>query len=506
MSRRDIGHGLLVALVVAVIHAGAITPLWLGADASRATLVPRDATLGSLFREPVTLGLRGDVKQYRPLAYATIGAERMVFADDARGPHATNVLLHAGTVAVLFLLLRVLGAAAPLAGAAALLFGVLPAHVDAVNVVVHRPDLLAGLGLMTGLLWLVAWEERRRVVAWGGAAALLLVALLCHENAAIALPISVLLLFLRVPASERRSRVFLPALALLVPLVVVFLVRRSVGAGVGTEATPPRELTALFALASRVSLWPPHVRTSYEDVVLKAGPGSSLLVMAVVAVSFGAARRRPLTAFAFAFLLLALLSRPDEVAPFAAHQLYVPLLALGILIASLHECAEKRWALPLFSALFLAGSAATIQRDLQWRSAETLWEAEAQRGPGDWRILGELAEVRLAQKRWNDVVEICDRAIPLAPAPGSLLVARGLALAELGRTPEAEAALMRGAIGGDPRGYPALARLFVRTGRIPNAVSVYRVAIAAARSDAERKALEAERARELPAATPAPPH
>lgn len=147
---------------------------------------------------------------YQPLTWMTLGADYLLWGMDARGYHATSLLIHAATAVIVFLLARrlVALAAAPSAGeaaglplnlaaaCAALLFSVHPLRVEAVAWVTERRDVLSGFFfVLTLLLYLSAQQAPRpayglRIAATGAAF------LLCCFSKVIAVALPLLFLIL----------------------------------------------------------------------------------------------------------------------------------------------------------------------------------------------------------------------------------------------------------------------------------------------------------------------
>jgi protein O-mannosyl-transferase len=91
---------------------------------------------------------------WHPLTWLSLQLDVTLWGTTARGFHATNVLLHAANVALVFLVLRVLTGAFWTSAAAALLFAVHPLRVESVAWVTERKDVLS---VFFGLLALWAW-------------------------------------------------------------------------------------------------------------------------------------------------------------------------------------------------------------------------------------------------------------------------------------------------------------------------------------------------------------
>jgi len=106
---------------------------------------------------------------WHPLAWLSHELDIELFGQNAAGHHATSVLLHAVTAALLCLLLIRLGAAPFSAGAGSLLWALHPLRVESFAWVAERKDVLCALFFVgTLLLYLryIEYASRRRYAGW----------------------------------------------------------------------------------------------------------------------------------------------------------------------------------------------------------------------------------------------------------------------------------------------------------------------------------------------------
>jgi tetratricopeptide (TPR) repeat protein len=130
---------------------------------------------------------------YQPLSWMSLGAEYPLWGMDARGYHATNVLIHALTAIAFWFVARRLirvarGVDSPLGAlAAALVFALHPLRVESVAWVTERRDVLSGLFFVLAIgAWLrFAAEERR---SWYLGTILLVLLSLLSKASAIVMP------------------------------------------------------------------------------------------------------------------------------------------------------------------------------------------------------------------------------------------------------------------------------------------------------------------------------
>jgi Flp pilus assembly protein TadD len=123
---------------------------------------------------------------YRPLftVYFTVGYK--LFGLWEPGWHLLNLLVHTGATLLVYRVLRRMSGSAAVAGFAALLFGVHPAHVESVSWVSGIPDPLAALFYLPALLWYVRHRQEGRGGRWLALSiAFFALSLLCKETAIV---------------------------------------------------------------------------------------------------------------------------------------------------------------------------------------------------------------------------------------------------------------------------------------------------------------------------------
>ncbi len=145
---------------------------------------------------------------YTPLTWMTLGLDYSLWGMDARGYHATNVLIHAASAALLyFLARRLLTLALPeqsrrqprattLAAAfAALVFATHPLRVESVAWITERRDVLSCfLYLLTVMLYLRSLDEASTRRRWYWASVVTCACALLSKATAMSLPVALLLL------------------------------------------------------------------------------------------------------------------------------------------------------------------------------------------------------------------------------------------------------------------------------------------------------------------------
>ena len=442
-----------------------------------------------LFPPPIASGY------YRPLQALSYGLDYRLWGLVPFGFHLTNVLLHAATAVLLFrVAVALLGATFP-ALVAALLFAVHPLHVEAVTYVAGRSDPLAAAFLLLAML---AFLRRGRGAVAVSVAAYFL-ALLARE-AAVVLPLLLVLVDRMPPGRARRPpRAYLPyALVLAAYLVLRAFAVAGPGATPATAAVPlaRRMLTTASVVLEYLRLWllPAglHLERTVAPVAALTEPRAvaGVATMAALAAVILARRRRawPI-ALGLAWFLVALLPVANLVplATFMAeHWLYVPTMGLSLaagwsVATAAADGRRQRAAVAAAAAIVIAVyGAATARRNRDWRDARTLYESLVPLAPESVRVRVDLAhayqeagDVERARasyeetiRRWPDAPETADawnnlgnierdagrldaalaayeHALTANPRHVSALNGRALALQRLGRSEDAERALLK---------------------------------------------------------------
>jgi hypothetical protein len=382
----------------------------------------------------------------RPLTRLSYFLDAKLFGVEAAGFLATNLLLHAITVLLVFALARRrLGN--PGALVAALVFAVQPANAEVVAYISGRST-----GLMTPLLLggLLLYDEGKRL------GALLLFALAClAKEHALVFPALVLVWELTRPESRPGA-----VRAALVTTLVVAVVVATVLLGLAGYRTllqraftdrPVVEniLVNARAIPQMVSLWGSPWALSADHEFDRRGHVVEsivwlLFLMTAAAAAFAVRRRRPMLALAILWPLIALLptnsilAKPDVVTEKPLYLAWVgPSIALGAALCALLNIARPavmRVTLGLAGLLLCAFVSASVWRASLWRDPVALWTDAVAKAPYKSRCWNNLGMAWLAAQRQSDAVVAFGRAVYLDPtndqASLNLLTARALCTPE----------------------------------------------------------------------------
>lgn len=453
----------------------------------------RDA---ALFSQALTRNLPFSPNYFRPVVALTFFANHALHGLVAAGYRLTNLLWHALTSVLAYLLLRYWlsvgkareGTDSPptareplkewLALGLALLFAWHPVHVEAVALTVGRFDLLSALFVLLALA-LASMRLRsgrgRTLLAVGTGLAFLL-ALGCKEMA-ITFP----LLLLAFDALRRvRWRQRWPIYLAVVVAGAIYLALRYAGLGYLYQPQPDAGLPAgdllqhLLLVGRSVAryllllVWPFGTLAPIhfsELPVLRADPlawvelAVVLVLLALLVWALLRRRRAGWLWLAFAISLLPVANiLPLELrggAIVAERFLYLPsfffILALGATALPLLKrlgvwaaATRRRWLLPVVGSAGLVLLAACLVTTVaivpHWRDDRALWEWALARAPRSSLPHTNLSRVALDSGEWALALEHADQARALNPDDATAHNNAGSALLNSGRAAEAEAA------------------------------------------------------------------
>jgi tetratricopeptide (TPR) repeat protein len=447
----------------------------------------------------------------RVVTHFTYALDYAVFGLHVWGWHATDFILHAANVCLIYFFVRRLGRddeqAAPLSVVTAALFAVHPLLTESVGYVSSRAGLLATLFMLLGLR---AWQSMVAGRKWVG-----LIVCLCWALAVLSKETGLLfpgVLFFydslfapdRAAARRRILRLHLPlgfaAVALGATRLIAYLrleggQARPMGTTLLTQAAALWHYAGLFIA--------PVGLTVEHDFRLASSPydpwaWAQVLLLGSLGVIIARWRRSAASAFGAAWFLLLL--TPALAAPltqtFAEHRAYEACVGAALVVGM----ALSRWRmLPAVVVLTLAMATAARNRD--WRSPVALWQDAVEKAESSWMAHDELGDAYREAGRCRDAVPEYRRAAQLLPAGARAWMNLGICLAELGDLDGAEGALTQvlSRSPSDPRAHLNLALVARSRGRPEVAVDHLQRALAV-----DRRYLKARRllieifARELP--------
>jgi protein O-mannosyl-transferase len=395
-SERTATIGLLTATILAYLNALGTTFQF----DDRATILgdPRLGSAGAFW---------GNLHEMiRPLLKLTFLVDRLLYGESPAGYHLLNLLLHCGSVLLVFAILRrasrhVLktNSHAPIAVPfwAAMLFALHPIQTETVTYISGRPTGLAAFFCLLSLFLFLQTEEARRAgfaFSYGGALAAFALALLSKETAMV-LPGLLLLWYL----VFRR-----PALHLHAPFWAILLVALGVAlshsryaflarASLETRPLYDNLVTQVYAVCYSLSLffqpWKlnfDHDLPVFHSVFQWPIPLCLALLGGMAATALWLRRRNPLFSLGILWFFLCLLPANSVIPRYdilSERNLYLSSIGLFLALAALAARpalarTTARWACVLIASGLLIG---TVVRNRVYSDEVSFWSDAARKSP-----------------------------------------------------------------------------------------------------------------------------
>lgn len=406
---------------------------------------------------------------YRPLTTLSYLFNYTVLGEgqDVAGYHAVNLALHGLNIALVY----ALGVALIPDGALAIaaIWAVHPLLTESVTNIVGRADLLAGFGVMAGLLCYLRSisAAANRKIAWLAALmAAQAIGLFSKESGAI-LPAAMLLYDFAWPRKESWRNRVLPYLATAVPFGVFFFLRAQLrmqlvapysenplaGAGFFTA-----KMTAVKVIGKFLWLfiWPARLTADYSfNAVPLFGwkpwtweDAQALIALAICAAMIALAirgRRRNAPLFFFVgFFFIALAPTSNILLTIgsimAERFMYLPAVGLaGCLVVAVREMRLQRSSKWIAAGILcLAFGLRTYARNADWHDGASLWTSAIDAYPESARPHNNLGSLLLQRSDVANAIPQFEAALRIRPDYAEAHANLGIALAQVpGRLPEA---------------------------------------------------------------------
>ena len=416
-------------------------------------------------------------REWYPLTWISRMVDLQLYGLNAGGHHLTNVLLHAATAILLFLVLRRMTRALWPAAFVAAVFAIHPLRVESVAWVTERKDVLSGFFFM-----LTLWAYAQYVQSPGAGQSprstlhapryyvlsLLFFALgLLSKTMLVTLPFVLLLLdywpLRRLGLKTQDSRLktlFLRSLEK-VPFLAVaaagcvatLLSQPGTQAFAHSPALPWRIGNALMAYADYLGhmVYPVGLAVGYlapPDPLPVLRVGCSLLVLALISAGVLAGRRR------HPYLLVGWLWYLGMLAPVidfmqtginarADRFTYLPQIGLYLLVAwgAADLCRGWRHGRAVLACAAAAVLAALLAgayvQTIYWKDSFSLWTRAAACTPGNQTAHNNLGILLAGQGHLDEAIQQFERAVQLKPDYAKAYYNLGTALARQGKLPEA---------------------------------------------------------------------
>lgn len=348
---------------------------------------------------------------YRPFGtlsylfnYAVLGN-----GENPAGYHWINLLLHLGNVLLVYALARRLFTAFWPPVFVAGLWAVHPVLTESVTNIAGRVDLMAGMAVLSGLLFYLKSTEAPGTHRWWWLAALMAVTFLgvfSKENAVVILGVIVLYELVWWPERRNVRGLSFGCAALVPPLLLLWYARRVVLSGIGQTVSfvdnPliaadfwTARLTALHVLARYLGLmaWPMTLSAdySYHQIPLAHGSLGDWIAwgaLAAVIAALAMARRYRAVTFAAGFSVIAIMPTANLIFPIgtimAERFLYLPAIGFVVcLVAAFYALPwQPKAALCVLAAIFMLR---TWVRNSDWRDDVSIASSIVRASPSSYR-------------------------------------------------------------------------------------------------------------------------
>ena len=474
------------------------------------------------FTWPATFSTLPSNQSYRPLVTTTLAVDyRLGGGLNPVAFHATSFGLFLVLCALVFALYRrVMEQARPgngdnwwLALAAATWYAVHPANAETVNYIIARSEIISTLGVVLGLVLFAGGGIARRYYLY-----LLPVAagILGKETAAMFAPV----LLVYVVLFERETSPAAVLRSVWPSFLVCFAI---VGAGMrmATTYTPGGTSRWHYLLTQpsvsihyMVSLFLPlwlSADTQWPLVVDPLDPRVLVgvaVVTAMLALAWVTSRRRETKPIAFGILwfyvtLLPTSSLVPLSEPMNDHRMFMPFVGLvlavvwaaGLAISQLSRIVSASWVRRVAAgaavAVILAMAYGARQRNIVWRTEESLWLDATIKSPDNGRGLMNYGVIQMTNGNLASADQYFERALHYTPHYAYLHVNLGILKAALGQPAEAERNFREAQVDdpGNPVSYTHFARWLTKVGRTEEAALFAGRAVELSPADADARAL-----------------
>jgi tetratricopeptide (TPR) repeat protein len=458
----------------------------------------------------------------RPLVSLSLAVNYAIGGLDVRGYHLVNLAIHLLCGWLVYGVVRrtLLGpklvegpgrGARGVAFACALIWLVHPLCTETVNYVVQRTESIMAAFYLATLYAAVRAAASKRSGAWSLVAVIACAAGMASKEAMVTAPVAVLLhdrAYLPGTLREivrRRWRLYAGLAATWLVLAAIMATgprSKTVGLSLGVSALDyAKNQAVLVAEYLRTAVWPHPLVFDYGYARPLPDGVATPFVVLVAALALGAAIlywRRPTVGYPAVWVFL-VLAPTSSIVPIvsevgAERRMYLPLAGLVVLFVALGReglgrlgRAGARWpatgvsAAGAASVVLLSGvlAWATHSRNVDYRSAESLWRTAVAARPGNPRAHNNLGHALHLQGRPRDAIPHYRTALDLDERYSQAHFNLGVALADLGRTDAAMEAYRR-ALELNPelaRAHHNLGSELANRGRLQAAIPHFREAV-----------------------------
>lgn len=392
---------------------------------------------------------------YHPLTMLSLMADAQIYGLNAGGFHFTNVLLHAASAILLFLVLQEMTGAIWRSALVAAIFAIHPLRVESVAWIAERKDVLGGFFFMLTLAAYAHYVRKTSPAHYALVAAAFAAGLLSKPTT-ITLPFVLLLLDywpLRRMETQKRSRMILEK----IPLVAL-----SAAAAAATVLAAHQQVSdnARFTLGSRLGnaivayaiylrqmIWPAGLMVPYDyprhgRAIWMVGLAAVFLT-GVSALAWRERRARPwlLTGWLWYLGVLAPMIGIVQVGVFSHADRYTYLAQIGITLMLVWLAAEwrmnRRLTGGLAAGVLLVFMSCAWKQSSYWQNGAALWHRTLALDPDNEMAQNNLAAMLLQQGKLDEAIAGYKKTLQLDPESARVRLSLGTALLLNGNVDEA---------------------------------------------------------------------
>jgi protein O-mannosyl-transferase len=402
---------------------------------------------------------------WHPVTWISHMLDCQLYGLSPGGHHFSNVVIHAATVILLFLVLRKMTGALWRSAFVASVFAIHPLRVESVAWVAERKDMLSGLFFMLTIAAYIRYT--RRSSPWSYGFLLLSLALgLMSKPTLVTVPVVLLLLdywpLHRLTAPHDAKKAPLQRQLILEKLPLLVLVAASCALTLLAQKVAIQPLTYLpsttrignttisYVAYIRQMFWPfdltPYYPLRAADVAAPKVLLSFLLLVSISVIVFVHRRRRYLvTGWLWYLVMLAPVIGILQVGNQAHADRYTYLPEIGLYLALVWTAGDlcvnwrhRRFVLGAFvAAILTALTFAARTQTSYWKESESLWSYTLTRTSNNAMAELNLGEAVYTKGRVDEAIAHLTKAVEIEPGNATIHGSLGMALLTKGRRDEA---------------------------------------------------------------------
>jgi hypothetical protein len=442
------------------------------------------------------------VAMYHPLTTLTHMADVQFFGLNAMWQHLVNALLHVANSVLLFIAMRMLTRRTWPSAFVAAVFALHPQHVESVDWISERKDVLSGLFFMLCLIAYARYAKVPSLAKYLLVAGLFLLGLL-SKPMLVTLPIILLLLDYWPLSRANPKRLILEKIPLgilsILFAIVAFVTQFKAGAVQEKLSLAARLANAVLSVVRYVGVfaWPSELSIVYPHpghwpIALVVIATVALLLLTIVVILRACKQPALLVGLAWFFVMLLPVIGIIQIGLQAMgdRYSYVPSIGLSIAIVwlglDLLPARPHRLAIGIGSGMILLLLAVLTFTQVQvWSTPETLLVSSMNNAGDDPQLHAILAHALWEAGRHDEAIAHLRETLKGWPNDDEIHWRLGYFLLQTGQLPEADEQLTK-ALRLQPRSPPALIYLaFVRKqqGRTGDAMQLLKQALEVNPSD-----------------------